>query len=279
MNPDSVFQVSLYISLGTAIATFTAAATALGLLTPKSIRGRLISVVVLLSSVLGITGAFITVANQEATLEAHLAIASGLVATAFYVVMRALMSVFRDRRDTDMDLDGVTMSPPALTAASGEPRSRYHRRGLVISTALIVLSSGALMAVVTPDLFDDFVNPSQRVVVSNLSTNGADGMSEKTSAVVAGSRPVGVCRFTPGCKVIPGSPRTTGGTYEAECQIRGERVTNGTNFENDDANPGLFESTRYYGVRLPTGFGYVNEVWMRSADRGGLGLPECSPTT
>ncbi len=44
----------------------------------------------------------------------------------------------------------------------------------------------------------------------------------------------------------------------------------------DDANPERFESTRYYGVRLGDGtFGYVSEVWVRAADRGGLGLPSC----
>ena len=50
-------------------------------------------------------------------------------------------------------------------------------------------------------------------------------------------------------------------------------VLNGT---IDDGNPGLFESTRWYGIQLPDGrFGYISEVWIRDADRGGLDLPHC----
>jgi hypothetical protein len=70
----------------------------------------------------------------------------------------------------------------------------------------------------------------------------------------------------------------SGQTYDAAvCQTTGERTTNGHDTNpSDDANPELFSSNRYYGVRLTNGvFGYVSEVWIRAADRGGLGLPGC----
>ena len=77
---------------------------------------------------------------------------------------------------------------------------------------------------------------------------------------------------------IGGTERSSGQTYDAAvCQTGGERTTNGNDSSAaDDANPERFESTRYYGVRLSNGtFGYVSEVWIRAADRGGLGLPGC----
>jgi hypothetical protein len=80
-----------------------------------------------------------------------------------------------------------------------------------------------------------------------------------------------------GCN-IHGTERGSGGSYDAAvCQTSGERTTNGNDHDaSDDANPERFESTRYYGVRLGDGtFGYVSEVWIRAADRGGLGLPGC----
>lgn len=77
---------------------------------------------------------------------------------------------------------------------------------------------------------------------------------------------------------IDGTERTTGQTYDAAvCQSTGERFTNGNDASPaDDGNPERFESTRYYGVKLEDGtFGWVNEVWVRAADRGGLDLPTC----
>ena len=80
-----------------------------------------------------------------------------------------------------------------------------------------------------------------------------------------------------GCN-IAGTERSSGGTYDAAvCTRFGERTTNGHDTDPaDDANPERYESTRYYGVRLSNGtFGFVSEVWIRAADRGGLGLPAC----
>jgi hypothetical protein len=58
---------------------------------------------------------------------------------------------------------------------------------------------------------------------------------------------------------------------------RGERITNGAdNDPADDRNPGLFASTRWYGILLANGnLGFVSEVWVARPQRGGLGLPSC----
>jgi hypothetical protein len=113
------------------------------------------------------------------------------------------------------------------------------------------------------------------ITVDNRVTNGM-GMREDTTPARLTTKPWIRCGSR-GCN-INGTERGSGGTYDAAvCQTAGERTTNGHDTSAaDDANPERFESTRYYGVRLGDGtFGFVSEVWIRAADRGGLGLPAC----
>ncbi|MGK2936286.1 MAG: hypothetical protein ACSLFR_00545, partial [Solirubrobacteraceae bacterium] len=113
------------------------------------------------------------------------------------------------------------------------------------------------------------------VTIDNRVTNGM-GMREDTTPARLQTQPWIRCASR-GC-AIGGTERGTGGTYDAAvCQTSGERTTNGWDANpSDDANPERFESTRYYGIRLPDGtFGVISEVWIRAADRGGLGLPNC----
>lgn len=118
--------------------------------------------------------------------------------------------------------------------------------------------------------------PTSRVItVDNRVTNGLS-MREDSTPVRLTTQPWVYCGSR-GCN-INGTERSSGGTYDAAvCQRTGERTTNGNDSSPaDDNNPERFESTRYYGVRLSNGtFGYVSEVWIRAADRGGLGLPAC----
>lgn len=113
------------------------------------------------------------------------------------------------------------------------------------------------------------------ITVDNRVTNGMSMREDPTPARLT-TQPWTFCT-TRGCNIY-GTERTTGQTYDkAVCQAWGERTTNGNDHSAvDDANPALFESSRYYGVRLGDGtFGYVSEVWIAAQDRGGLWLPLC----
>jgi hypothetical protein len=276
----SSFQASLYLGLGTAIATFTAAAVALGLLTPRTTSGRLTSVIVLLSAALGITGSLATVANQQATVVAHVAIGMALAITATYVLMRALVSIFDERAPNQARTD---KAQEVVVPPGPEPdarRVRRSQRALLASTALVAGSVVALLGVTVPNLIHGVFNPPQRLVVSNRVTDGALRMREDLIPVRLSNKPWTYCSRRTQCQVLSQTERTSNSVYEtAECQTRGERTTNGNDHDGaDDRNPGLFESTRYYGVRLDDKqFGYVSEVWVRAGDRGGLGLPNCPP--
>ncbi len=117
--------------------------------------------------------------------------------------------------------------------------------------------------------------PRKVVTIDNRVTNGM-GMREDVTPVRLTTKPWIFCG-TRGCN-INGTERSSGATYDAAvCQAQGERTTNGNDHDaSDDANPARFESTRYYGARLVDNtFGFVSEVWIAAADRGGLGLPAC----
>jgi hypothetical protein len=112
------------------------------------------------------------------------------------------------------------------------------------------------------------------LVIDNRVTDGPHRMREDAHPVKLSATPEPFC----GGRCLRGTGQVSGGRYDgAVCQTRGGRVTNGDDsVKADDTNPGLFSSDRYYGVRLAGGtFGYLSEVWVRRADRGGLGLPPC----
>jgi hypothetical protein len=99
-------------------------------------------------------------------------------------------------------------------------------------------------------------------------------MREDDLAAYLSTVPENFCRAD--C-ALPGTDVRSGTELQATCQAEGDRTTNGQDDNPiDDVNPGLFESTRWYGIQLPDGrFGYISEVWIRDADRGGLELPHC----
>jgi hypothetical protein len=280
MKAESTFQPSLYLGLGTAIATFVAAAVALGLLTPVSLRARLVSVGVVQSATIGISASFITVAQQQATAVGHVAIAIGLLLPATYVLVKALASIFEDREEDEADLDGLTVSPPVGSASitCRPARGERSRRGLLLAGASIGTSVLVLIALTLPDLGDRIVSPQKEVVISNLVTSGLN-LREDSLPVTLTSEPVVFCRSRPGCRELQGTSRRTNGVYRSPiCQTEGDLATNGNSAaSDDDRNPQLAASRRYYRIRLPDGrTGYVSEVWLRPADRGGLGLPRCA---
>jgi hypothetical protein len=115
---------------------------------------------------------------------------------------------------------------------------------------------------------------SHTITVDNRVTNGATDMRQDDvpGYLSIATRPA--CRLN-GCKV-DGTEMSSGATVTAACQTQGDRMTNGQdNSAVDDANPGLYTSLLWYGVRHGDRTVFISEIFIRSADRGGLGLPAC----
>jgi lysophospholipase L1-like esterase len=115
---------------------------------------------------------------------------------------------------------------------------------------------------------------TRQITVYNQVTNGATEMREDTPAYLS-TVPHNFCRRD-GC-MVGGTEMGSGKILTAYCVTQGQRTTNGQdNSSVDDANPGLYTSTTWYGIRWETGVtGFLSEVWISPQDRGGLGLPAC----
>lgn len=117
--------------------------------------------------------------------------------------------------------------------------------------------------------------PSRTIVVDNRVTNGPAAMREDDVPAYLSTQTRPTCRLN-GC-MIEGTMVGSGASMLATCQTHGSRMTNGQdNSSVDDANPGLYTSNLWYGVRWPDGrLGFISEIFIRTDHRGGLGLPGC----
>jgi hypothetical protein len=93
-------EVSFYLGLATATATFSAAAVALGLLQCGRWRERVVAVSVLLCGTLGIAAALATVARGRTSGVGNILIGIGVVVAAACVLMQALRIIFTVREES-----------------------------------------------------------------------------------------------------------------------------------------------------------------------------------
>ncbi|MEJ2887319.1 hypothetical protein [Actinomycetospora aeridis] len=170
--------------------------------------------------------------------------------------------------------------PPAAPPPPARPgparRSTRRRLEIVVFTVLVALVAGLATALVlvlaaAPD------PPTDRtVVVQNRVAIGDGALVEDRTPSYLSSRPVARCANMPGCK-IPGTDVGSGFTFEAVCQLTGEVITNAdVTSTNIGQNPNAAVSELWLGARAPDGrVGYISEVYLAPAYRGGLGLPAC----
>lgn len=163
-------------------------------------------------------------------------------------------------------------SIPWTWPCAGDPPGGYTTEAVDdasgASTGRVAFAIGSSGTVPPP-------TPAQAtLVVDNRVTNGGAAMREDTPAYLS-TVTRNFCKRD-GCALV-GTDMGSGASVVAECSTFGDRTTNGQdNSTIDDANSGLYSSTRWYGIRWGDGrFGYLSEVWIRAADRGGKGLRAC----
>lgn len=142
-------EVSFYLGLATAIATFSAAAVGLGLLQCTSSRQRGVSVAVLLTATVGIEAAFATVLASRTTAARDVFIGVAILTTALFVLSRALRSVFTEQGRDDQD-------PATALRADSRPPDNVLRWPMRVTSGVfagvVVLATVLAMS----DVFDDF---------------------------------------------------------------------------------------------------------------------------
>jgi hypothetical protein len=168
-------------------------------------------------------------------------------------------------------------APPPPAPRPALPRRSVRRRvEILVFTVLVALVAGLATALVlvlasAPD------PPTVRtVVVQNRVAIGDGALVEDRTPSYLSARPVARCAAMPGCK-IPGTDVGTGFTFVAVCQLTGEVITNAdVTSTNIGQNPNAAVSELWLGARAPDGrIGYISEVYLAPAYRGGLGLPAC----
>lgn len=162
--------------------------------------------------------------------------------------------------------------PPPDPAPRRTTRRRVEIGVFALLVALVVGLATALVLVLAhpPDVAVRTVVVQNRVAI-------AEGMlvEDRTPSSLA-SRPVARCANIPGCK-IPGTDVWSGATFAAVCQLIGDAMTNADlTSTNIGQNPNAASSALWLGARAPDGrVGYISEVYLAPAYRGGLGLPPC----
>jgi hypothetical protein len=187
VSSRSPAEVSFYLGLATAIATFSAAAVALGLLHCTRSRDRAVSVGVLLCGTLGIGAALTTVARGRTGALPNIVIGVGVLTVAAYVLIRALRLIFTVPRVSGLpsapDASASRASPPSAPAAVSAAATAEVLRGPLWTTAsafVAVLTLTAVLAV--PELFESILR-SQPVGLTHAACsdgldNDADGKKD-----------------------------------------------------------------------------------------------------
>jgi hypothetical protein len=177
-------------------------------------------------------------------------------------------------RDAVRPPRGEAPHDPAVAARPRPPRaSRFHRwlTASVIAAVLAVAVASTLYGFRTTVA----IRRPVIVIVQNEVAIGPARLVENPTQAYLSSRPVPSCS-TKGCEV-PRSQVLSGTTLQVTCQIRGATMTN-----EDQASPGIARnkngvtSSLWYWCTLLNGAaGYLPEVYVAPAYRGGQGLPTC----
>jgi hypothetical protein len=174
-------------------------------------------------------------------------------------------------------LRGTAPGAPPEPEQGPPTASRTTRRrveiGVVAALAVLVVGLATALVVV---LASPPAVETRTVVVQNKVAIGEGQLVEDRTPSYLGARPVARCANVPGCK-IPGTDVGTGATFVAVCQLTGESITNADLTSTSiGQNPNAAVSELWLGARAPDGrVGYISEVYLAPAYRGGLGLPLC----
>ncbi|WP_181779098.1 helix-turn-helix domain-containing protein [Pseudonocardia pini] len=170
--------------------------------------------------------------------------------------------------------------PAASDPAAPPPAPPRRRPGLPVAAgvaALVgaVLAGSIVYLLVRPATAPPSAVASAVVTVQNKVALGAEDLVEDTTPAYLSSRPEPFCGRT-GCKV-EGTEVVSGALLPAVCTVTGAEMWNYNLDSPADDNPGRARSALWYRLTWPDGrAGYLSEVYLEPASRGGLGLPTCT---
>lgn len=187
---------------------------------------------------------------------------------------------------SEAEVGDWTLRHAALTLGAGDPAPPEpvpppaSRRPLVLVAIGAAVVGAALAALVTgwvlrPDPVPTPAAVAAVVTVQNKVALGATDLVEDTGPAYLSSRAEPFCGRD-GCK-LDGTEMASGILLPAVCHVTGAEMWN-YNLDSPAAdNPNRARSALWYRLTWPDGrAGYLSEVYLEPASRGGLGLPTCA---
>ncbi|SDG16145.1 helix-turn-helix domain-containing protein [Pseudonocardia oroxyli] len=166
---------------------------------------------------------------------------------------------------------------PAPPQPQAPPASRRPLVLVAIGSALVgaVLAALVTALVLRPDPAPVPPAVAAVVTIQNKVALGATDLVEDSGPAYLSSRPEPFCGRN-GCK-LDGTDVTSGILLPAVCTVTGAEMWN-YNLDSPAAdNPNRARSSLWYRLTWPDWrAGYLSEVYLDPASRGGLGLPACA---
>jgi len=191
---------------------------------------------------------------------------------------------------TEAEVGDWTLRHAALTMGTADPAvldpagptrptsPRDRTLPLVAGLAALVgaVVAGAVVFVVTRPVPVPVAPVAAAVVtVQNKVALGESELVEDASPAYLSSRPEPFCGRN-GCKVDD-TEVVSGALLPATCTVTGADMWNYNLDSPAGQNPGRAHSARWYRLSWPDGrSGFLSEVYLDPASRGGLGLPTCA---
>ncbi|MGW5558083.1 hypothetical protein ACWER9_12760 [Micromonospora sp. NPDC003944] len=191
-------------------------------------------------------------------------------------------------RDQASERSQPESAPTVLPIDDNHPQPRWQDRRRV-SLVLGVVVSAVVATVVTMLFLNNEARPTESspraaaavpsgpvVIVQNMIAVGGDSLIEDPTPAYLSTRAEPRCRLN-GC-MIPDTLLSSGVTVVATCHRTGTRVAN-YNLDSTEVqrNPHRVRSALWYRLVLADGrAGFIAEVYLTPASRGGLGLPVCA---
>lgn len=193
-------------------------------------------------------------------------------------------------REAASTAEPVAAEPSAESAepeANEPPRQGRLRRAVPLLVASLggAAVASAVTAVVMANISHStsgqpisagqHVSTPAVITVQNKVALGASQLIEDTTPAYLSSRPIPYCSRL-GCE-LPNTAVSSGALLVAVCHATGTEMFNyDLDSSESKTNPNRADSALWYKVVLPDGrAGYLSEVYVVAANRGGMGLPVC----
>jgi hypothetical protein len=175
-------------------------------------------------------------------------------------------------------------APQDITPPGQTQRPRSTRPLAILTATMAVVAAAAVIAAVTISLSSNpapagRMNSQQGraiITIQNKVATGPTALTEDSTPIYLSTQPEPFCAKN-GCEVRGTSMWS--GVLQAICIVHGAPMTNENLLSPGiSRNKGGITSSLWYRAELPNGpTGYISEVYLTPASRGGLGLPTCTP--